>query len=105
MQQDMLWAFVVIFSLALFLPLGNPKAVGFYIALLPAFMDVEELTLASAMYFCLVIVLIWSFVLTFYTVLADQGRRYLHDTSANKWLNRVAAGAMVGAAVTVAVSD
>lgn len=93
------------FLLALFLPLGNPKAVGFYVALLPAFMDVEELTLASAMYFCLVIVSIWSLVLIFYTALADQGRRYLRDTSALQWLNRGAAGAMVGAAGTVAFRD
>lgn len=93
------------FLLALFLPLGNPKAVGFYVALLPAFMDVEELTLASAVNFSLAIVLIWSLVLIFYTALADQGRRYISETDALKWLNRGAAGAMVGAAGTVAFRD
>lgn len=93
------------FLLALFLPLGNPKAVGFYVALLPAFMDLEELTLSSAVNFSLVIVLVWSLALIFYTALADQGRRYLRETNALKWLNRGAAGAMVGAAGTVAFRD
>jgi threonine/homoserine/homoserine lactone efflux protein len=93
------------FLLALFLPLGNPKAVGFYVALLPAFMNVEELTVASALNFSLAIVLIWSLVLVFYTALADQGRRFLRETDALKWLNRGAAGAMVGAAGAVALRD
>ena len=93
------------FLLAILLPLGNPKAVGFYVALLPAFMNVEELTLSSAMSFSLAIVLIWSLVLIFYTALADQGRQYLRETNAQKWLNRGAAGAMVGAAGTVALRD
>ncbi len=93
------------FLLALFLPLGNPKAVGFYVALLPAFMDVEELTMTSTVKFSLAIVLIWSLVLIFYTALADQGRQYLSETDALKWLNKGAAGAMVGAAGTVAFRD
>lgn len=93
------------FVLALFLPLGNPKAVGFYVALLPAFMDVETLSLASAISFSVAIVTIWSLVLIFYTYLADQGRRYLRETDAMKWLNRGAAGAMVGAAGTVAFRE
>lgn len=90
------------FMLALVLPLGNPKAVGFYVALLPAFMDVEKLSMASVMNFSLAILLIWGSVLIFYTALADQGRRYLQSSSGLKWLNRVAAGTMVGAAGTVA---
>lgn len=93
------------YLLALLLPLGNPKAVGFFVALLPAFFDVELLSLASAMYFSLAIVIIWSLVLIFYTALAGQGRRYLQKTSALKWLNRGAAGATVGAAGTVAFRD
>jgi len=90
------------FVLALFLPLGNPKAVGFYVALLPAFMDVEKLSLTTALNFCLAIVLIWSLVLIGYTAVADKGRRYLKNSSAQKWLNRGSASAMVAAAGTVA---
>ena len=90
------------FALALFLPLGNPKAVGFYIALLPTFMDVEKLSMTTGLNFSLAIILIWSLVLILYTALADQGRRRFKDSSAQKWLNRSSAGAMVGAAGVVA---
>lgn len=90
------------FALAILLPLGNPKAVGFYVALLPAFMDVEALSLVAAFKFCIVIVVVWSSVLILYTALADKGRRHLSNSSARKWLNRSSAGAMVAAAGTVA---
>lgn len=93
------------FALAVFLPFGNPRAVGFYAALLPAFMDIEKLNESSAISFSLAIVIIWSLVLISYTALADQGRRFLKETNAVKWLNRGAAGAMVGAACTVAVRE
>jgi threonine/homoserine/homoserine lactone efflux protein len=93
------------FALALVLPLGNPKAVGFYVALLPAFMDVEQLSMAAAINFSVAIVVIWSLVLISYTALADQGRQYIKGTNAMKWLNRCAAGAMVSAAGTVAFRE
>jgi len=92
------------FALALILPLGNPKAVGFYVALLPAFMDIQTLTLVTAVKFSLAIVLIWGLVLVGYTFLADRGRQHLkHNPMALNWLNKGAAAAMVGAAGTVAM--
>jgi len=93
------------FVLAIFLPLGNPKAVGFYVALLPAFMDVEQLTMSTALNFSLAIVIIWSGTLIMYAVLADQGRKRLGLSAAQKWLNKCSAGAMVGAAGTLAFKD
>lgn len=93
------------FVLAFFLPLGNPKAVGFYVALLPVFIHVEELSFVAAFNFSLVIVVVWGLVLICYTALADKGRQYLKHTSAQKWLNRGSAGAMVTAAGTVAFRD
>jgi len=93
------------FFLALLLPLGNPKAVGFYVALLPAFLDVETLSFSTAVHFSIAIVVIWAAVLVGYTVLADFGRRYLSNSSFAIWLNRGAAGAMVGVAGTIALQD
>ena len=93
------------FFLATFLPLGNPRAVGFYVALLPAFMDIEKLSAAIAIEFSLVVVVVWSSVLMLYTALADAGRKYLKTSSAQKWLNRGSAGAMLSAAGAVAFRD
>lgn len=93
------------FGLALILPLGNPKAVGFYVALLPTVMDVKTLSYLTALQFTLVIIIIWGLVLIAYTALADKGRSIMRQPSWQKWLNRGAAGAMVGAAGTIAFRD
>jgi len=93
------------FVIAIFLPLGNPKAVGFYVALLPAFMDVERLSILTASYFSLAIVVIWSLVLIFYAALANQGRKRIGVDLAQKWLNKCSAGAMFGVAGTIAFRD
>ena len=93
------------FGMATILPLGNPKAVGFYAALLPAVMDVSELTVSTAVQFGVAIVVVWTCVLVGYTAVADRGRQWFATSSGRKWLNRGAAGAMVGAAGVVAARD
>ena len=93
------------FILALALPLGNPKAVGFYVALLPAFMNIEVLSFATALSFGLTIVVVWSSVLVFYAYCADRGRRYASGADAIKWLNKCAAASMVGVAGTIAFRE
>lgn len=93
------------FGLAMILPLGNPRAVGFYVALLPAVMDVSQLTYSTALQFPLAIIVIWGGVLVLYTAIADKGRSYFNNSSMQKWLNRGAAGAMAGAAGTIAFRE
>ena len=93
------------FAMGTVLPLGNPKAVGFYAALLPAVMDVGELTVLTAAQFALAIVTVWGGVLIGYAAAADRGRRRLRGSRARRWLGRGAAGAMVGAAGAIAVRD
>lgn len=93
------------FGLGIVLPLANPKAVGFYAALLPAFMDVSKLTWITAFQFGLAIVLIWGSVLIGYTALADQGRKKYSGSSAQRWINRGSAGALVGVAGTIALRE
>lgn len=93
------------FLLAIVLPLGNPKAVGFYIALLPAFLDVSTLSLFTAINFSIVIVLVWGGVLVVYTALADRGHKLYRTTSLQRWLNRSSAGLMVGTAGVIAFRE
>ena len=93
------------FAMGTILPLGNPKAVTFYAALLPAVMDVGELSFAVAVQFGAAIVLVWGGTLVGYAALADRGRRYLSTPSARRWLNRGAAGVMASAAGAIAVRD
>ena len=89
-------------SLGTLLPLGNPKAIGFYIALLPAVLDVSEISMLAALELGAIIVVVWFAVLFSYAAAADRASRVISTPNAQKWLNRTAAGAMVGAAGTIA---
>lgn len=93
------------FGMGIILPLGNPKAVGFYAALLPAVMDVEKLTALTAIQFGIAIVIIWGGVLTGYTAVAAYGRKHYAGSNAQKWLNRGSAGALLGVAGVMAIRD
>ncbi len=93
------------FGLGLILPLANPKAVGFYVALLPTILDVNELTTLTALQFCAVIIATWSLVLATYTYLASRGARHVKGGNAQLWLNRSAAVVLTGAAGAIAVKE
>ena len=92
-----------LFGVGCLMPFGNPKAVGFYVALLPTVIDVAEITWQVAVPFSLVIVVVWTGVLAAYAACAERAGHLLTSESARRWLNRGAAGAIVGAAGTIAV--
>jgi threonine/homoserine/homoserine lactone efflux protein len=90
------------FAGSLALTLGNPKAMVFYLALLPTVIDLPALTLAAFSQFALAIVIILSTVLTSYALAAARARRVFRNERALKWLNRTSGTVMAGAAVGVA---
>lgn len=93
---------IKLFGLGTLLPLGNPKAIGFYIALLPAVMDVSAITWVAAFQLSLIIIGVWALVLIAYAAAADRASRMISTPRAQLWLNRSSAGAMIGAAGTIA---
>ncbi len=95
MQQELLFVFIAIFALDSITP-GPAVA---------TVMDVSHLTMATATQFSVAIILIWGGVLVGYTALADRGRQYFKNSSMQTWLNRGAAGAMAGAAGSIAFRE
>ena len=91
-----------VFAGALVLTLGNPKAMVFYLALLPTVIDLQGMTLSAFARIALAITLILSAVLTTYAVGAARARRIFRNERAIKWLNRTSGTVMAGAAVGVA---
>lgn len=89
-------------TLGALLPLGNPMTIGFYIALLPAVLDVSAISMFAAFEMALIIMTVWGAVLFAYAAAADRASRFIATPTAQKWLNRTAAGALVGAAGTIA---
>ncbi len=83
--------------------LGNPKVMVFYLALLPAIIDLSSVTLTD--YFVLVALtsLILFAILIPYLALATRTRALLQQPAAIRRISRVASVFLGGAAVAIAV--
>jgi threonine/homoserine/homoserine lactone efflux protein len=90
------------FAGAFALTLGNPKAMIFYLALLPTVIDLQAMTLSAFAQIGLVICVILGSVLTAYSLAAVRARRLFRNARAVRWLNRSSATVMAAAAVGVA---
>lgn len=91
-----------LFLTGLSLQLGNPKAVVFFLALLPTVIDLQALTLAGFAELCAVIVLIVAAVFSAYAIAATRARRLLTSPRALRAVNRGSSLAMAGAAAAIA---
>ncbi len=86
------------------LTLGNPKAIAFFVALLPTVVDLHTLRLAGyAQLSAATFILIPAITLT-YAALSARVRGLLSNARARRGINRTAAVIMAGAGVGVAVS-
>jgi threonine/homoserine/homoserine lactone efflux protein len=84
--------------------LGNPKAMAFFLAILPTVVDLKHLNaMGYAQLSVATAVLIPSIMLA-YAALAAQVRTFLTSRRARKGINRTAAVIMAGAGAGVAVS-
>ncbi|MFT0860588.1 LysE family translocator [Ancylobacter sp. G4_0304] len=91
-----------LFLTGLGMTLGNPKAMVFYLALLPTIVDVANLTTLGFAELCGVIFVVLGAVFASYVTLAHRARHLVADTRAIKLINRACGSAMAGAAVLVA---
>jgi threonine/homoserine/homoserine lactone efflux protein len=91
-----------LFLASLSLTLSNPKAMIFYLALLPTVVDLPNLTLAAYLEVALTLSLILCAVLMGYAIVALRARQLFLSSRAQRWLNRSAGTVLAGAAVVVA---
>lgn len=82
--------------------LGNPKVIVFYLALLPTFLDLSQVTPADFVLLMALTFLILVAVLTPYVGLAGRARRLLQSPGGLKILNRTAATVLAAAAAAIA---
>lgn len=90
------------FTASLLLTLGNPKAILFFLALLPTVVDLATLNLLSIAEISLAMCVVQPAVLIVYVLLAAKARTLFTSARAVQNLNRSASVAMAGAAVAVA---
>lgn len=91
-----------LFLTGLGMTLGNPKAMAFYLALLPSIVDLNHLTLIGFAELCGVITVVLVAVFGTYVALAHRARHFAASTRGARLINRACGTAMAGAAVLVA---
>ena len=91
-----------LFLAGLLVTLGNPKVIVFFLALLPAVVDLEALTLLGFVEIALLIAVILSGVLAGYAFAAARARRLFTTPRAIRLVNRSTGAVMAGAAVAIA---
>jgi threonine/homoserine/homoserine lactone efflux protein len=91
------------FVASLMLTLANPKAILFFLALLPTVVDLTTLNAVSFLEISLAMCLVLPGVLAAYVLLASKARQLFTTPSAIRKLNRSSGVAMAGAAVVVAI--
>lgn len=89
------------FFAGLAITLGNPKAMVFYLALLPVIVDLEGITLADWVKLSGTMMAVLVVVDVGYVVLASRAREFLKSPAAIRLANRLGAGVMVGAATAI----
>ena len=82
--------------------MGNPKAMLFYIALLPNLVSAERLSFEIVFPFYLAVIVVLSTVFAVYIFAAETARRAMKSTRAVHNFNRATATALGGAAVWIA---
>lgn len=91
-----------LFLAGLAVQLGNPKVIVFFLALLPAVLDLQALTPGGFAAVALLSAAMLSGVLAAYTLAAARARRLLTSPRAVRAVNRGGGAAMAGAAVAAA---
>jgi threonine/homoserine/homoserine lactone efflux protein len=91
-----------LFLAGLSVALGNPKVVGFYLALLPNLIDLGRVGVLGYAELASLCVLILTAVFGTYALIAARARTLLRSARAVRLLNRTGGALMAGAAVAVA---
>ena len=84
--------------------LGNPKIMVFYLALLPAIVDLGGVTVGGWLELTLVMALVLIAVDLAWVLAAAQARRLFRTPAGRRLANRLSAGMMVGAAGAIVAS-
>ncbi|MFD1625689.1 LysE family translocator [Azospirillum griseum] len=91
------------FASGVAITLSNPKTILFYMAFLPAFVDLFHLTLPDTMLVALVVGAVLFGVMTSYSIASASARALFRSPRALLILNRCAACLMVGTGLLIAL--
>jgi threonine/homoserine/homoserine lactone efflux protein len=92
---------VQVFLAGLSITLGNPKVMVFYLALLPALIDLRTVGTAEYLAMVAIVMVVLSIVIGLYALLAGRAGAFLATPRRRKLVDRIAGSAMVGAAAAI----
>jgi threonine/homoserine/homoserine lactone efflux protein len=87
---------------SLFLTLGNPKVMVFFLSIMPLVVSPEDISLLAGFELAAVIVLVISAILFGYMLLADRARRLFRSKRAIGVIQKANAAVLGGAAIAIA---
>jgi homoserine/homoserine lactone efflux protein len=96
---------VKIYRQGLLMQLANPKAILFFTALLPQFINPDFPATLQFVFLGLVSILVQGSTLTAYGWLAEKGGRWLRQGRFSQWLDRLAGVFLIGAGVKLALTQ
>jgi threonine/homoserine/homoserine lactone efflux protein len=92
---------VQVFLAGLSITLGNPKVMVFYLALLPALIDLRTVGIAEYCAMIAIVAVVLTLVMGTYAALAGRARRFLATPGRRKLIDRIAGSFMAGAAAAI----
>ena len=90
-----------VFLAGLSITLGNPKVMVFYLALLPALIDLRTVGTAEYLAMIGIVAVVLTLVMSTYAALAGRARTFLATPGRRKVLDRIAGSVMAGAAAAI----
>lgn len=82
--------------------MGNPKAILFYLALLPTLIKAEQLSLTTAISLGLIVIAVLTIVFACYILAASKARQLMANNQSVRSFNRATATALLSAAIWIA---
>ena len=83
------------FLTGLFITLGNPKVILFYLGFLPTFVDLTSLSVLDVGIIATVVSIVLGLTMLSYAYAASRARTLFQDTSSQRWMNLSAGSAMI----------
>ena len=93
------------FFSGLFITLGNPKVIMFYLGFLPLFMNLETLTNMDVLITVLIVALTLALVVLTYAYLAEKSKKLFRSQNSMERLNKFSGGVMMGAGSLLIIKD
>lgn len=91
------------FLTGLFITLGNPKAILFYVGFFPAFINIGEVTLYDTSLIMLAATVAFGSVNMLYSLIAVKAKNTFKSPKAATFINKTAGTIMVSTGVIVAI--